>query len=106
MILIREYIEKLTERNIPEDHILELAAIIEKLGERTSIQYFHLANYPTDPDDFAFVLCAANGYATHLISYDRHLLDLQGFYSFKICKTVDFLAELRQILAGLNNNME
>jgi len=97
---IREYIEKLTERNIPEDHILELAVIIEKLGEHTSIQYFHLAKYPIDADDVAFVLCAENGYATHLISYDKHLLDLQGFYSFKICKTVDFLTDLRQILAA------
>jgi predicted nucleic acid-binding protein len=52
---------------------------IWKLGEHTSIQYFHLANYPSDPDDIAFVLCAENGYATHLLSYDKHLLDLQGF---------------------------
>jgi predicted nucleic acid-binding protein len=97
---IHEYIEKLTERNIPEEHIIELAVTIQKLGEHASIQYFHLAYYPSDPEDIAFVLCAENGYATHLISYDRHLLALQGFYSFKICKMVDFLAELREVLAN------
>jgi hypothetical protein len=48
------------------------------------------------------VLCAENGYATHLISYDKHLLDLQEFYSYKICKTMDFLSELRQVLAGFS----
>lgn len=95
-----EYIEKLIERNIREEHSIELAVTIQKLGEHTSIQYFHLANYPSDPDDVAFVLCADNGHATHLISYDMHLLILQGFYSFKICKTVDFLSELRQVSAN------
>jgi predicted nucleic acid-binding protein len=97
-----EYIEKLTERNTPEELIVELIVAIWKLGEHISIQFFHLANYPSDPDDIAFVLCAENGYATHLISYDKHLLDLQGFYSYKICKTMDFLSELRQALAGFS----
>jgi predicted nucleic acid-binding protein len=91
---------KTSFRTVPDTNvIIELAVTIQKLGEHTSIQYFHLANYPSDSDDIAFVLCANNGYATHLISYDMHLLALQGFYSFKICKTVDFLAELRDVLA-------
>ena len=101
-----EYVKKLIERQIPRERIRQLIIAIKRKGEKIEIQYFHFAKYPIDRDDIAFVLCAENGYATHLISYDKHLLDLQGFYSFKICKTVDFLTELRQILAGSNNNME
>jgi len=100
---ISEYIEKLTERHISREFILELTVTIREIGEYTAIDSFHFFQYPSDPDDIAFVLCAENGNATHLISYDSHLLNLQGFYSFKICKTVDFLSELRQVLAGFSN---
>jgi predicted nucleic acid-binding protein len=65
---IYEYIETLAERNISEELIINLVITIQKLGEHTSILFFHLARYPSDPDDVAFVLCAENGYATHLIS--------------------------------------
>ena len=97
---LREYIKKLTERHVPRERIKQLIVPIKIMGEHISIQFFHFAHYPSDPDDIAFVLCAENGYATHLISYDNHLLVLQGFYSFKICKTVDFLSELRRVLTG------
>lgn len=97
---LREYIKKLAERHVPRERIKQLIVAIKIMGEHVSIQYFHLAQYPSDPDDIAFVLCADNGDATHLISYDAHLLVLQGQYSFKICKTIDFLSELRQILVS------
>jgi len=97
---LREYIKKLTERHVPREKIKQLIGAIKIMGKHISIQFFHFAHYPPDPDDIAFVLCADNGYATHLISYDMHLLVLQGFYSFKICKTVEFLAELRQVVVS------
>src|SRR5574341_530626 len=96
---LREYIEKLLERNVPKEIIMQLVAAILELGTSTAIQFFHLAQYPVDPDDIAFILCAENGDATHLISYDPHLLDLNGFYQFKIFKTLDFLSELRALLS-------
>ncbi len=98
---LREYIKKLTERQVPRERIKQLIISIKRIGDHTSILFFHLANYPSDPDDIPFILCAENGNASHLISYDRHLLELQGFYSFKICKPLDFLFELRKISADL-----
>ncbi len=95
---LAEYVKKLTGRQVPRERIKQLIVAIKRMGEPIPILFFHLARYPSDPDDVAFVLCAENGYATHLISYDNHLLVLQGSYSFKICKTVDFLSELRQAL--------
>jgi len=96
---LREYIEKLVVHNAPREAITNLIVGINKLVVNIQIHFFHLAKYPSDPDDIPFLLCADNGNATHLISYDIHLLELQGLYAFKICKTLDFLFELRQILS-------
>lgn len=96
---LREYIEKLVVRNAPRETITNLIVGINKLGVNIQIHFFHLAKFPSDPDDIPFLLCADNGNATHLISYDIHLLELQGLYAFKICKTLDFLLDLRQILS-------
>ena len=95
---LREYVEKLLERNVSRDKIIQLIMAIQKLGIHIPIQFYHLIKYPTDPDDIPFLLCAANGNATHLISYDRHLLDLDDLFDFKICRTLDFLLELRRVL--------
>lgn len=97
---LREYIQKLLASGVPREKIFRLIVAIRKLGAYTTIQFFHLIKYPADPDDIPFLLCAHNGQATHLISYDPHLLDLNGLYPFKICKTLDFLFEVRQILPG------
>jgi len=45
-----------------------------------------------------FLLCALNGSATHLVSYDKHLLSLRPFYSgeVNICEPLEFLAACRQ----------
>jgi len=59
---------------------------------RVDVSFFHLRIYPIDPDDIAFVLCAANGEATHLLTYDHHLSDLAWAYDFTICTPAGFLA--------------
>ena len=53
--------------------------------------------YPKDEDDIVFVLCAENGNATHLITYDTDLLNIKEYFKFKICKTIEFLSEFRDI---------
>ncbi len=55
---------------------------------------FHLRRYPTDADDIAFVLCALNGKATHLVTYDSDLHALPRDYPFTICEPLQFLAVL------------
>ncbi len=74
-----EYIEKLTEFGVSEEETEEYLGSFLELGVPVEIDYFHLRVYPEDPDDISFVPCAENGKATHLISYDRHILDLSNF---------------------------
>ena len=44
-----------------------------------------------------FLLCAINGRASHLVSYDNHLRSLRSFYEneLRICEPLEFLAECR-----------
>jgi len=53
-----------------------------------TVAFFHFRHYPVDPDDVMFLLCAINGRATHLVSYDNHLRSLSSFYEseLKICE--------------------
>jgi predicted nucleic acid-binding protein len=46
-----------------------------------------------------FLLCAINGRASHLVSYDNHLRSLRPFYEseLKICEPLEFLAECREV---------
>jgi uncharacterized protein len=91
-----EYVEKLVSHNIDHATILLFARRIRFLAEAVEVRYFHLRSYPSDPDDTAFLLCALNGQATHLVTYDHHLTDLEVLYEmFKICAPVDFLKDLR-----------
>lgn len=94
--MLREYIKKLLEKDIPKSDIKKLIKSIRKLGESIDIDVFHLPIYPEDIDDIPFLLCAENGEATHIISYDHHLLDLNGKYHYKICKTLEFLRDIRE----------
>ncbi|MBT3388475.1 MAG: hypothetical protein HN417_11120, partial [Desulfobacula sp.] len=89
-----EYIEKLIYLNIPEKVIEQFIIAIKKLAYYVPIKFFHLPAYPPDFDDIAFVLCAYNGNASHLISNDKHLLyGLTYRFDFKVCNSYDFLKE-------------
>jgi hypothetical protein len=52
-----------------------------------------------DHHENPFQRCADNGNATHLVSYDPHLEAIDQFYSFKVCRTLTFLFELREELS-------
>jgi len=93
-----EYIQKLVEHGIEDGLIKKFIIALLEVGCYTEIKFYHFKKYSPDPDDIAFLLCAENGNATHLISYDKELLDLNSFYDFKICRPLDFLFELREIL--------
>ena len=49
-------------------------------AELVTVGFFHFRHYPVDPDDVKFLLCAINGRASHLVSYDNHLRSLRSFY--------------------------
>jgi len=93
-----EYAVKLKQKDIPREKIVEFLADLSRLGSNVVINNYHLEFYPEDEDDICFVLCAENGSATHLVSYDRHLLSLNGKFRFEILKIPPFLRELRENL--------
>ena len=93
-----EYLEKLINYNIPKTIIKKFINALEALGTYIPIEFFHLQVYPSDPDDIAFVLCAHNGDASHLLTYDNDLLNVQFNYRFKICNTLVFLNDYREEL--------
>ena len=93
--MLSEYVEKLSEHGMAKEKIIEFVHDVYGLGENINIQYYHLEKYPNDQDDVAFILCAENGGADYVVSYDNHLLVLNGEYHFKICPPLDFLFEYR-----------
>ena len=94
---LHEYAEKLLALGMEPTEVVHFIALVSVLGEAVEIEFFHLPHYPTDPDDIAFLLCAWNGPASHLVSYDHHLLDLSSAYEshFRICLPVELLTALR-----------
>ena len=92
-----EYAEKLLALSADRADAVAFIALISALGEGVEIRFFHLPRYPADADDIAFLLCAWNGLTSHLVSYDRDLLELSASYEphFRICPPRGFLADLR-----------
>lgn len=91
---LMEYAGKLLEHGIAEDEVEAFIRSLARHGDQVSVVSFHFRHYPVDADDVMFLLCAANGNASHLVSYDEHLLSLRPFYreEFVICRTQEFLA--------------
>ena len=98
--LIAEYARKLQELDIAEERIDALLESLASLGEAVLISHFHEQFYPTDPDDVCFLLCAANGNASHLVTYDSDFDAVRGHYQFSVCAPIEFLQELRQSLSS------
>ena len=91
---LREYALKLLELDAPQPEIATFLARLMVAGESVHIAVFHERTYPEDPDDIAFILCAVNGGATHLVTYDSHLTALAGQFEFRICGPRELLLEL------------
>jgi len=93
-----EYAEKLRDRGVAREKIISFLTNIFLLAEAVDIRFFHFRHYPVDEEDISFLLCAINGAASHLVSYDPHLLDLDLFYTeFSSVSPKTFLMELRRI---------
>jgi len=87
-----EYAEKLLAKGKPLPIVEAFITELFLLAETVEIRFFHFRHYPVDSDDTVFLLCALNGTATHLVSYDHHLLDVGLFYGeFSTCRPLDFL---------------
>jgi putative PIN family toxin of toxin-antitoxin system len=93
-----EYAMKLRERGVDSQTILVFLRNLALLAEVIEIRHFHFRHYPIDENDIAFLLCAINGGATHLVSYDPHLLDLDIHYpEIDFLPPIPLLQTLRQV---------
>lgn len=78
--IVAEYAEKLLDMGNEATKVEDFLTDLLLLAENVEIRFFHFRHYPVDSDDTAFLLCAMNGAATHLATYDRHLADISIFY--------------------------
>ena len=93
--ILREYIEKLLERGHPEVRVRELIAYLIGSFESVTIVSSTAPVPPSDSDDEIFLICAIDGAADHLVSEDRHLLNLKNHYRRpKIDKCSDVVESL------------
>ncbi len=94
--IVAEYAGKLLDKGNAASEVEAFIAELFLLAECVEIRFFHFRHYPVDADDTIFLLCAINGAASHLVSYDRHLLEVGIFYEeFITCKPTEFLKVLR-----------
>ena len=95
--ILAEYAEKLLQRGIPAAEVEAFIHSLARHGELVAVVFFHFRHYPVDADGVMFVLCAINGRASHIVSYDDHLLSLQPFYAGEvtICEPLEFLSVCR-----------
>jgi putative PIN family toxin of toxin-antitoxin system len=95
--LLEEVAEKLIERGITQEKVVEFLALLESLAEWVEVQAETiLPVIIADPDDDAILACALIGQADYLVSYDPHFDVLRGEYQgLKIRKALTFLWALR-----------
>jgi len=95
---LAEYAEKLLSRGIAPLDVEAFIRLLVMHAEIVPVAFFHFRHYPVDPDDVMFLLCAVNGHASHLVSYDQHLLSLRPYYAgeLAICEPLEFLIDCRK----------
>lgn len=73
-----EVVEKLLARGLNGERIAELIAEVMSLALWIQVSASAIRRYvEDDPDDDVIVACAVVGTATHIVSYDTHLLSLE-----------------------------
>ena len=93
--VLMEYAGKLLEHGHSRDVVTAYLTRVRSLGVWVAIKFYHLRRYPADVDDIGILLCAINGSATHLVSYDGGFESFAGEYGFAVCEPLAFLRELR-----------
>jgi len=97
---LAEYATKLLGHGISEPDVEAFIRLLARHGEIVPVVFFHFRHYPVDADDVMFLLCTINGSATHVVSYDDHLLSLRSYYEnvVTICEPLEFLSACRTAL--------
>lgn len=92
-----EVAEKLLARGLTAERIAELIAEVMSLAVWIEVPAFAMRRYvEEDPDDDIIVACAAVAKATHIVSYDQHLLNLkEPFLGCVVLDSLHFLFLVR-----------
>lgn len=95
--LVDEVIEKLAEREIDQERIIELVQLLDRLAEWVDVPTEAVSRaVQADPDDDVILACAVLGEADYLVTYDPHFDPLGGEYKgVKIAKALPFLWAVR-----------
>ena len=92
-----EYLEKIADPRIDASRRQRFIARLARLGTRVPLSQEDVTpRVPDDPDDDVVLACALVGKATHLVTYDPHLLTLDDKYEeLHILDGLHFLYALR-----------
>lgn len=92
-----EVAEKLLARNLTAERIAEFIAEIMSLALWVDVPASAIRRYvKDDPDDDVIVACAVVSNATHIVSYDQHLLILEApFPGCVVLTSLQFLFLVR-----------
>lgn len=95
--LLDQVAEKLVERGIEQERVIEFLTLVERLAERIDVPReavrFVIVD---DPDDDQIIACAMAGKVDYLVSYDPHLDCLgEEYRGIKITKALPFLWAVR-----------
>ena len=95
--LVDEVIEKLAEREIDQERIIELVQLLDRLAEWVDVPPEAVSPVvQADPDDDVILACAVLGETDYLVTYDPHFDPLGGEYKgVKITKALPFLWAVR-----------
>ena len=97
--IVEEYVEVLLRLGLKDkSEIKELLSLFSKGGNTL----FTSATHPVslviaDPDDNKFIECAVALEAAHIISGDKHLLNIRKYLNIKIISPLVFLEETNRL---------
>lgn len=95
--LLEEVAEKLVERGIEQERVIEFLTLIGRLAEWVDVPPEAVSSViAEDPDDDHILACAVVGKADYLVSYDPHFESLgEEYQGVKVTKALPFLWAVR-----------
>ena len=94
--LLAEYSEKLSKRSAPPALVGEFLSQVIQRAEYILVADRQIVAATVDPDDDRVLACAVVGKATHLVTYDPHLMAIgPSFRKVRVISVLEFLTQLR-----------
>ena len=94
--LLAEYADKLSKRSVPPVLIRAFLSRFMEKAEYVLVADRQIVAVTVDPDDDRVLACAVVGKATHLVTYDPHLMAIgPSFRKVRVISVLEFLTQLR-----------